>query len=410
MTTGLITIGNEILSGKTLNTNLAWIGAELLRIGFRIHRSMTVMDRPDDIREALADMVRDCDVILTTGGLGPTKDDITKKVIADFFGKPMTFSEDVWHQVKERFTKRGIEMPPINRNQAELPEDFVALKNPYGTAPGLLYEHDGKIFVAMPGVPHEMKGLMTNHVLPLLKQRVPDSQYYIETIHTSGIAESRIAELTDDLILPDETELAYLPQTGRVSLRVMGKTQENVNWIKARLEEILRDYIWGHGDRSPVDEAHELFVEKGLRVAFAESCTGGLIQKLLTDRPGSSAYLVGGVVAYSNEVKEKFLGVSHDTLMAHGAVSEETAIEMARGARKVFNVDCAGAVTGIAGPDGGTEDKPVGLVYIAVACGGEVVVERHRILASRDIVRQISADRLLLLMIKCARQTDCVAS
>ncbi len=400
MTTGLITIGNEILTGKTVNTNLAWIGAELLRIGLRIHRSMTVMDRPDDIREALEEMVRDCDLVLTTGGLGPTKDDITKKVIADFFGKKMTFSEDVWQQVKERFAKRGVEMPAINRNQAELPEDFVALKNPYGTAPGLLYEHDGKIFVAMPGVPHEMKGLMTDHVLPMLKARIPATEYHIETIHTSGIAESRIAELTDDLILPEGTELAYLPQTGRVSLRVMGKSRSDVDGIKTRLEAILHDFIWGYGDIAPADELHELLMKKGIRVAFAESCTGGLIQKLLTDHPGSSKYLVGGVVAYSNEVKQDILGVSSETLEKYGAVSEETAIEMAKGARRIFNVDIAGAVTGIAGPDGGTDEKPVGLVYIAVDNGEEVFVEKHRILATREIVRQISAERLLLLMIK----------
>ncbi len=400
MKIGLITIGNEILTGKTVNTNLSWIGTELIRLGQRIHRSMTVMDRADDIHEALDRFVRDCDLVLTTGGLGPTKDDITKRVIADFFGRKMVFSEEVWQQVQERFSKRGIEMPLINRNQAELPEGFVALKNPYGTAPGLLYEHDGKIFVAMPGVPHEMKALMTDHVLPMLKQRIPDAEFFIETIHTSGIAESRIAELTDDLILPEGTELAYLPQTGRVSLRMMSQSRDDVDWVKSRLQETLGDYIWGYGDRKPSDEAHELLLMKGKRVAFAESCTGGLIQKILTDRPGSSKYLVGGVVAYSNEVKQAVLGVSRETLDIHGAVSEETAIEMARGARKLFNVDIAGAVTGIAGPDGGTDEKPVGLVYIAVDNGERVFVEKHRILGVREIVRQISADRLLLLMIK----------
>ncbi len=400
MKTGLITIGNEILSGKTVNTNLAWIGSELMRIGLRVHRSMTIMDKPEDIRSALEEMVGECDLVLTTGGLGPTKDDITKQVIADFFKKPMTFSEEVWRQVKERFEARQIKMPEINRNQAELPADFVALRNPYGTAPGLFYEADGKMFVAMPGVPHEMKKIMQDHVLPLLAKRFPGGQYHIESIHTSGIAESRIAELTDHLVLPEETELAYLPQMGRVSLRVTGKNADRVAEVKAELEAILQEWIWGYGDETPAERAHELFVRQGIQVAFAESCTGGLIQKLLSDFPGSSHYLVGGVVAYSNEVKESILGVSHETLEKYGAVSQETAIEMVDGAHRVFGVEYAGAVTGIAGPDGGTSEKPVGLVYISVYCNGKVYTDRLQLIGPREVVRKIAAEKLLLLLMK----------
>jgi nicotinamide-nucleotide amidase len=393
-----ITIGNEILLGKTINTNLAYIGRELTRIGLYLASCITIPDEAEDIQGTFRDAWAKNDIIITTGGLGPTSDDITKKEIARFFGKELEFADSVWKEVQTHFRKRGISIPNINRNQAEVPKDFTILSNIYGTAPGLYYVLKNKHFFALPGVPLEMKHLFSEHIIPLLQQKFPRPAILMRTIHTYGIAESAIAELMADYQTPKDMNLAYLPQTGRVDLRIYGTNHDSFKNIEEYLKKTLAPYIWGYDDDEPDTMLHREMLNSGKTLALAESCTGGLVQEMLTRHADSSVYFIGGVVSYSNNVKHQLLDVSNEDLEKFGAVSKEIATEMAAGIRSLLYADICAAITGIAGPGGGTIEKPVGTVHITVSNGITTNNAEMHFTGDRDSIRQKAAEKCIFML------------
>jgi nicotinamide-nucleotide amidase len=396
MKAAILCIGAELLAGKTINTNQAFLGRELGKLGIETAEARVVDDDHDAICNTLTELWGKYDLLFSTGGLGPTKDDITKQAIADAFGRNMTFSEEIWESVQERFRKRGIQIPQVNRNQAEYPEGFILLRNENGTAPGLLLEETGKRLFILPGVPGEMEGIFRGEIAP----RLNAAPYLYRTIHTYGIAESLLAEKLDDIVIPEGLHLAYLPQSGRVSLRVFGNAVDKGLELAAEIERRIPGHIWGHDDETLPERVQKAMLDRGYTLAVAESCTGGLVQEMLTSVSGSSAYFPGGIVSYANRIKTDLLGVGESTLAEHGAVSRETALEMATNCRTRFGVDIAGAITGIAGPDGGTVKKPVGTVHIAVSTAENVYYEQLRLIGTRTNIRISAAERLMILILR----------
>jgi nicotinamide-nucleotide amidase len=371
----IITIGDELLIGQTVDTNSAWMGAELSKLGFDICRKISIHDLRNDILEALHEVEGKSDVVLITGGLGPTSDDITKQTLCEFFGTKLVTDHEVLEMIEEMMKRRNFPMNENNRRQAEVPEACRVLKNSAGTAPGMWFEKNKTIFVSMPGVPHEMKYIMNEHVLPLLEKRFTSQAIIHKNIMTYGVPEARLAELLNqfEASLPHEIKLAYLPAYGIIKLRLTAtgsdrkKLDEIMQQQVRNLYEAIPDLIYGE-DEEPFEAAiGRILKEKGATICTAESCTGGKIASMLTSIPGSSLYFTGSVIAYDNAVKTGVLGVSPETIEKHGAVSRETAEQMAEGARKLLKADYSLATTGIAGPDGGTEAKPVGTVWIAVS-------------------------------------------
>jgi len=374
----IITIGDEILIGQIVDTNSAWMAGRLNGIGVRVKQISSVSDDRQHILTALKEAAGRADLILITGGLGPTKDDITKKTLCEYFGVGLVLNEDALANVERIFARlRGglTELLDVNRQQALVPENCEVIQNKNGTAPCMWFNEGGKIYVSMPGVPHEMMYLMEGDILPRLKStfKLPAIVHY--TILTAGEGESylanRIADIEDSL--PSHIKLAYLPKLGQVRLRLSGYgedeqllTQE-VKTYAGRIVERVNNVVVAEED-IPIEKAILNRMEKkGLTLSVAESCTGGYISYLFTQHPGSSKVFFGGAVTYSNASKQNILGVKGETLDCFGAVGEETAREMVEGALKNFKSDYAIAVTGIAGPDGGTPEKPVGTVFIAVA-------------------------------------------
>lgn len=369
----IITIGDELLIGQVIDTNSAWMARELNIIGISVEQITSIADNHEQIIKTLAEASERADIILMTGGLGPTRDDITKIALCDFFKTHLIFDQISFENIERIFNLRGYPMSELNRKQAEVPASCEALCNEHGTAPGMWFRRNGKIFVSLPGVPFEMKALMTGHVLPMLK---PLSGKVIlhKTILTQGVGESFLADKIKDweTSLPPYIKLAYLPQPGLVRLRLSATgsiketLQAEIDKQTKILYSLIQDYIFGEDEDSLEEIIGKLLKEHNLTIATAESCTGGYIAHLVTSVPGSSAYFKGSIVSYSNEVKISVLGVNPITLSEFGAVSRETVVEMAEGVMKRLNSDCAVAVSGIAGPDGGSEDKPVGTVWIAV--------------------------------------------
>jgi nicotinamide-nucleotide amidase len=373
----IITIGDELLIGQTIDTNSAFIAQELNKIGVWVHHRTAVGDVWDDIWRALDDEGKKSDIIIITGGLGPTADDITKPLLCKYFGGQLIVNEKVLGHVNYLFEKvfrRPGPMLERNLKQAEVPDVCTVLFNKRGTAPGMLFKKDGKIFISLPGVPHEMKGLMKDEVIPNILSEFELPAIIHKTAFTAGMGESMIAERLIDFeaALPSSIKLAYLPNYGMVRLRLTSTGDDRHQLEKElmplfdRLKELVNDILVS--DR---DEGLEVVIGKILKaqnktMATAESCTGGYIAHLITSIPGSSAYFNGSVVSYSNKVKESILGVSAEALKKAGAVSEETVLEMVRGLINKLNVDYGVAVSGIMGPDGGSAEKPVGLVWIAV--------------------------------------------
>lgn len=394
----IISIGNEILIGKTVNTNLTYLAEKLSLMGIDVDSSVTIKDEEEAIRENLSRFWKEYDIIFSTGGLGPTKDDITKKTIADFFEKEIKFSDKVFSRVKEHFKQRKIKMPNINYEQAEIPEDFTALKNPYGTAPGLFYKEVKKSLFILPGVPHEMKAIFENEIVSLLYKYYKIREFFVKTIHTFGLPESEIAERLEGIEDTDEVKLAFLPQQGRVDLRVYGSNKQQYEKLLNEIESKLADNIWGYDDESIIKKFHNLMIDKKLMFSIAESCTGGLIQKMITNLPGASKYFLGGVVTYSNKSKERLVNVRKETLQKYGAVSEETAQEMVNGVRDLFDSNIAASVTGIAGPEGGTKEKPVGTVHIACLIKDKLHHKKLNLNGSRQLIRNKAAYQLLFLI------------
>ncbi|MBA3648670.1 MAG: competence/damage-inducible protein A [Chitinophagales bacterium] len=370
----IITIGDELLIGQVIDTNSSWISEALNNIGIWVKRRIAVGDDHNEIISVLDGAKNISDVILITGGLGPTKDDITKEVLCDYFGGKMIFNEAIFVMVKAIFDRLQRPMLESNRRQAEIPDNCIPIKNYNGTAPGMWFESESKIFISMPGVPFEMKAMMRESVIPGLKDRFQLPVIVHKTIHIIGIGESFLAEKIRDIEnnFSESVRLAYLPNLTQVRLRITarGKVKselvEQVDEITKRIEERIGIYIWGYDDDALEKKIGSLLLQRGHTVCTAESCTGGLIASMIASVPGASAYYTGSIVSYSNEIKRDVLNVADETLLKYGAVSEQAVQEMVQGALQKLKSDYAIAVSGIAGPSGGTEDRPVGTVWIAV--------------------------------------------
>jgi nicotinamide-nucleotide amidase len=380
----IITIGDEILIGQIIDTNSAWMAAKLNEEGISVKQISSVSDNREHILTALAEAATRADIILITGGLGPTKDDITKKTLAEYFNVGLVLNADVLANVESIFKKYNRPLLEVNRKQAEVPENCEVISNNNGTAPGMWFKDKGKIYVSMPGVPFEMKYMMEEEVIPKLKTVLTLPVIIHKTILTVGEGESFLAEKIADIedSLPANIKLAYLPKMGQVRLRLSAYGENKAELID-KIDEFAHKIVERVGINVVAQEDIPLekvvlnyMAEKGLTLTTAESCTGGYISHLITQHAGSSQVFLGGAVSYSYELKENILGVKNETLWQHGAVSQETVKEMVEGALFNFKSDYAVAVTGIAGPGGGTEDKPVGTVWIAVANANKTLMKK----------------------------------
>ncbi len=398
----LLIIGDEILLGQVIDTNSAWIGQQLSLHGYRVVGKTAVPDARADILAALDAAARRASVVITTGGLGPTKDDITRGALAEYFDSRLVFHRETYERIAAYFARIGKPLPESARLQATVPEKAILLTNKVGSAPGMWFEREGKVFVSLPGVPFEMQYLMNEEVLPRLQKRFPGSPLVHRTLRTVGEGESTIAKRLEAFedALPDHIRLAYLPSLGQVRLRLSSRWPEatippdaadrlktEVEAYAEKLRQLLPDVIYGAEDDTLEQVVGRLLCEQGRTLGCAESCTGGYVSHLITTVPGSSEYFTGSIISYSNEMKQSLLGVRTETLRQFGAVSEQTVLEMARGALEVLKVDIALSVSGIAGPGGGTPEKPVGTVWMAVADRERSVAQKH--VFARDRLKNI---------------------
>lgn len=379
MNVTIINIGDELLIGQVVNTNASTMSRMLTEAGMMVQRTVVVGDVYKDIWVTVDEAMRESDAVLVTGGLGPTKDDITKKLLCEYFDSELEESTVALENVKRIFAARGYELTPVNRAQALVPKCCEVLNNDLGTAPCMWFpstEANGAVLVSMPGVPFEMEWLMRNRVIPKLRETFNTETIVNKNILVQGIGESFLSDLIEpwELSLPENIKLAYLPVAGMVKLRLTARGITGALPLQG-LYDLAGQYIVGE-DCETLDElVHKTLIAKGKTLATAESCTGGNIARLLTAQAGASVYFKGGIIAYSNEVKECALGVKHSTLEANGAVSEETVREMVEGVRQRLGADYAIATTGIAGPTGGTPEKPVGTVWVAVADATHTVTQ-----------------------------------
>ncbi len=402
----IITIGDEILLGQIVDTNSAWIAQELFAQQIQIQQITSITDQESHILKALADAGGRADIIICTGGLGPTKDDVTKFTAAKFFNTSLIHNPEVLSHVQQIFRQFGRTMPEINKGQADVLANADVLFNDWGTSPGMWIEDKGKVYVFLPGVPFEMKNLMTFRVLPKLKDYKTEEKVVNKYILTVGIGESHLAEHIADIEdqFPSHIHLAYLPKIGLVRLRltVVGNDLEALEFEAEEWKDKLVSRIGGAvvatEDVSFEEVIVKSFSDSQLTLSTAESCTGGNVARLITEIPGSSKMFQGGIVAYANEVKEHILGVEKETLIQHGAVSEETVVQMAKGAQQRLNTDYAIATSGIAGPDGGTDEKPVGTVWVAIAGKNDVKTKLFHFHHDRLInIERTTAQALLML-------------
>ena len=413
MKTEIITIGDEILIGQITDTNSAWMATELNKIGFYIHQITSVSDMHDHILVSLSDASKRAELVLITGGLGPTKDDITKKVLCDFFSTHLVENKDVLSDINTFVERRGHVLSEQNRKQAEVPENCTVLRNPIGTAPGLWFEKGGVIFVSMPGVPFEMMELMTNQIIPLLKEKFGNKNKHIihQTICTTGVPESALAQQLEQWQenLHTAIKVAYLPTPGnnKIRLSLEGDNFEELQSFKNQaivdLSKELKEVIFSTNGEDIEVVVGKLLIENQCTVSTAESCSGGNIAHLITSVAGSSQYFEGSVVAYSNRIKSKILGVNAKDIEKHGAVSEEVVLQMADGVRKLYNTTYGVATSGIAGPGGGSPEKPVGTVWVAVSSPKETVAMKFLFGNSRErnIIRSsIAALNMLRLRLE----------
>jgi nicotinamide-nucleotide amidase len=402
----IVAIGTEMLLGDLVDTNTAWISQRLAALGVSTYRHTTVGDNNARVIGALRDAASRADVVVTTGGLGPTSDDLTNACLGMLAGRPMVEYPEARRHIDEKFAKFGREPTPSNYKQALFPEGTELIPNPLGTAPGALVEWDGTLFATLPGVPSEMKRMFEDTLEPLIRAR-SDGSIVSKTLHFAGIGESALAERVQDFLDASDPTVAPLAGQGRVRLRITTRaaTEEEAHGkIRPVEEEILDrlgEYFFGEDEETLESSVGRLLADRGATVALAESCTGGLISKRLTDVAGSSAYFVEGFVTYSNASKERLLGVPKEMLAEHGAVSEPVARAMAEGVRKASGADYGLSITGVAGPGGGTEEKPVGLVYVGVADAKGAEAEELNLTAwarSRSSIRERSANRALDLL------------
>ncbi|MFA4851110.1 MAG: competence/damage-inducible protein A [Bacteroidales bacterium] len=389
----IINIGDELLIGQVTNFNASWMAEQLNAIGIEVIRINVIPDKEEEIIASLIEAERLADVVLLTGGLGPTNDDITKETLCKFFKSPLIFNEDTYNDILDIFSRRGLSVTETNRKQAEVPVGCKVIRNTEGTAPGLWFEKNGKIFIATPGVPFEMKPMMTYSILPLLEERMKGDVIVHKTVLTQGMGESFLADkiASWENALPSNIRLAYLPSPGIVKLRLTARGSNKDVLIKTieeevlRLQELISENIYGYDADTIEQIIGKLLMRKGKTLATAESCTGGYIAHRITSVQGSSSYYRGSVIAYANEIKENLLGVKRKTLEKYGAVSEEIVMEMAANVRIKLHADFSIAVSGIAGPDGGTPEKPVGTVCIAVASPDNIIAQKFRFGTNRMV-------------------------
>jgi nicotinamide-nucleotide amidase len=387
----IISIGDELLIGQTINTNASWMGQELSRRGAFVTRVVTISDKESAIYSAIDEGLKHADVVLVTGGLGPTKDDITKKVIADYFEDELYIHEDTLNQVKGFFERINRPLLDINIQQAAVPKTCEVLTNRQGTAPGMWLEKDGKILISMPGVPYEMKGIMEQEVFPRFESLFGLKQFYSKTANIQGVGESYIADKManwEDDLRNNGLELAYLPSPGLVRLRITSLNGiEDAELIDSYFQEIEKTYpenFFGYGDITLPEIVGDLLKNQTATLATAESCTGGALAASVVAIAGSSAYFHGGFLTYTNELKHSVLGVNKNHFTTVGAVSEEVVKEMAFGGQSKLQVDYCVSVSGIAGPSGGTDEKPVGTVWIAVASPKRIVTRKFLFSDNRE--------------------------
>lgn len=381
----IITIGDEILIGQTIDTNSAWMANKLNLIGADIIRISSISDKKDEIIKALDSAKERADIVLITGGLGPTNDDITKETLAEYFGAKLVINKEVLSNIEHFVFKRKAEMNERNVKQAEVPDNCTVLMNNIGTAPGMLFKEKDKIIISMPGVPFEMKELMTNHVIPLIKSKQEGFHIIHKVILTQGLPESKLAEVLEkwENSLPETISLAYLPSPGLIKLRLTAKgndkkyLERDIKNSVSGLQNIIPELICGYDSEKIEELLGKKLMQLGKTVSTAESCTGGNIAHLITSISGSSKYFKGSIVAYSNEIKQKALNVNKSDIDTYGAVSKQVVEQMAIGACKVLNTDYAISTSGIAGPDGGTIEKPVGTTWIAVSNGKNAISKLH---------------------------------
>ena len=408
ITAEILTIGDEILYGQILDTNAQWMSAELDLLGIRVIRKTTVGDNEPDMLDAFTQAESRADLVLITGGLGPTNDDLTMPTLAKYFGCKIVENQGVLAHVKYFFEKRGRAFTEMNKRQALVPEIAEVIHNALGTAPGTWYERNGKIFVSMPGVPHEMKSIMNEFVIPKARNFFKTPIIYHRVIKTVGIGESFLADKIKDweAALPPHIRLAYLPSVGHVKLRLtaIGEDRDQLkNDVQRQIDSFIPlggKYIYGY-DKTTLEEAvGQLLLEQKKTIAIAESCSGGYIQHKITSTPGSSAYFQGGVVPYHNQLKIDLLGVKATTLEAHGAVSEACVKEMAERVREKFGADVGVASSGVAGPGGGTDEKPVGTIWIAYADSKQTISKKLQLTPNRILNIELTEISVLNLVRK----------
>ena len=406
MRSALVTIGDEILIGQVTDTNVVWIARELNGIGVEVGEMVTISDDPARIGATLDRYMGRYDLVIMTGGLGPTRDDRTKQALADYFNSPLVTVPEVLEKITSYFQKRGRRLLESNARQADVPGACIPLSNNHGSAPGMWFEKEGSILVSLPGVPYEMKGLMEDEVLPRIRKLVDVPAVVHRTVMTQGVPESYLGELLKDWesALPECIKVAYLPRPGIVRLRITvtgkcaGDGEQLLKKNTDKLLEIIPQHIFGYDDISLEEVLGNLLREKGLTLATAESCTGGNIARLVTSVAGSSDYFLGSVVAYRNEIKTSILRVDQEVINNHGAVSGEVVEQMARGVMARFGTHTAMAVSGIAGPGGGTNEKPVGTTWISVGYGDQVIARKFLFWGTRErVIAQASYTAMQLL-------------
>jgi nicotinamide-nucleotide amidase len=391
----LITIGDEIITGHTVDTNAAFMASALIDAGFTVRYRSSVGDVTDDIEAALRLALSRADIVISTGGLGPTDDDLTKRAIVKVFKRNLIFHEDILEEIKARYARRGIEMPAINQNQALLPQGATIFPNRNGSAVGICLTEDARTFIALPGVPYEMRQIMQDEVIPHLIKRSGRQTIHVSKLRTTGIAESRIAELIKpNLKLENGVRLAYLPTYRGVDLRIVatGETgyeaSQKARALELYLDKVVGKYVYGRDTDTIEGIIGQLLLDNDKMLSVAESCTAGLLGAALTSQPGSSRYFLGGVIAYDNAVKVAQLGVDSAIMDTDGAVSEACVLAMARGCRDLLGSDYALAITGIAGPDGGTDVKPVGTVWIGLAAAHANTARLFQMSGEREVIRE----------------------
>ena len=401
----IITIGDEILMGQILDTNSQYIARRFSEIGVEVKEELSIPDKREEIYETVDYAMQEADLIFVTGGLGPTKDDVTKKVLAEYFGSRLVFNPQAMEWLEELLRNRNLPMNENNKSQAFLPDNCRLLRNFKGTASGMWFERGWKSLISMPGVPFEMEHLMDMYVIPELKAKYPHLQLEYRMLKVYDVAESQLAhhlEMWEDA-LPDGLKLAYLPSPGMVKLRVTAKG-EGIKQLEERyesLKEVLTGMRYTEGDDALEKQMGKVLRKKGMTIATAESCTGGEIARLITSVPGSSEYFKGTVVAYANDVKIRVLGVAAEDIEKEGAVSEKVVLQMAEGVRKLMQANYAVSTSGVAGPDGGTPEKPVGTVWIGIATPKRTFARKFVFSFTRERnIAKAAAKALELLMLE----------